>query len=745
MDPDSRWILKEMVSHQSDGLLASLDSTRAPTVSRARWRWVQGLLTRHAGGDRILQALQRLSEAEQSFVFHWVDVIARSDTELARVFAGQAPDALALMDKAGVEAWLVRAMDAYDKRGLGKGVASLEDLHRFASDYARRHIRAHLDEQLAMLQPLIIGLGGRPLTIAYNESSRHSPATAYTDSESIHLPAAVHHFTEARLNRLLLLGQTVFLWAQNRYGTWRLQSLEKLMGLPHPERSQVVYATLERFRIEACLARDLPGLHRHLDELQAQGERMSELSPAWQQARQRLSEPEASADDSLDWIPRLRDEPLPAVPCYQGGIHPQRVRQLLLKRVERERRQLQQSLSELRQPVHGSQTDANQSEARTDGQSEQPSDRFSTSRRSADRGGHEYRPQLEYQGRKVRTPSEVRGLLTSIQQDLGEVPDDYLAVGGNDTPYDADAVQARDRDDIAEPLHYAEGALSYPEWDYNRQRYRRDYCILREQSVRAGDPGFIQQTLQKYRGPLKSIRRSFEAILGEDRLLRRQSEGEDIDIDALIEAQADLRRGVEMDNRVYSHHRRIDRDIAVMFMVDMSGSTRGWINDAEREALVLLCEALETLGDRYAIYGFSGRTHSRCAIYRIKRFDEAYGHDVRGRISGIRPQTYTRMGVAIRHLGGLLRQVPARTKLLVTLSDGKPEDYGSYRGRYGIEDTRRALIEARRNGIHAFCVTIDQEGGDYLPHMYGPANYAVIDQVGQLPLKVADIYRRLTT
>ncbi|MDZ7737408.1 MAG: VWA domain-containing protein [Gammaproteobacteria bacterium] len=234
-------------------------------------------------------------------------------------------------------------------------------------------------------------------------------------------------------------------------------------------------------------------------------------------------------------------------------------------------------------------------------------------------------------------------------------------------------------------------------------------------------------------------------MLGEDRLLRRQADGDDIDIDALIEAHADFVRGAEMDDRVYCRHRRVDRDIAVMLMVDMSGSTRGWVNDAERESLVLLCEALETLGDRYAIYGFSGRTHTRCAIYHIKHFDEVYGRTVRDRISGIRPQTYTRMGVAIRHLGGLLRQVPARTKLLVTLSDGKPEDYGSYRGRYGVEDTRRALIEARRDGIHAFCITIDSEGGDYLPHMYGPANYAVIDQVSQLPLKVADIYRKLTT
>jgi nitric oxide reductase NorD protein len=206
-----------------------------------------------------------------------------------------------------------------------------------------------------------------------------------------------------------------------------------------------------------------------------------------------------------------------------------------------------------------------------------------------------------------------------------------------------------------------------------------------------------------------------------------------------------MHSGMEMTNRLFTKLHKLERNIAVMFMVDMSGSTKGWINDAEREALVLLAESLESLGDRYAIYGFSGMTRKRCELYRVKRFDEPYNDMVKSRISGIRPQDYTRMGVTIRHLCKLLNEVDARTKLLVTLSDGKPDDYDGYRGSYGIEDTRQALIEAKRDGIHPFCITIDTEARDYLPHMYGAVNYTVIDQVGKLPLKVSDIYRRLTS
>jgi nitric oxide reductase NorD protein len=177
----------------------------------------------------------------------------------------------------------------------------------------------------------------------------------------------------------------------------------------------------------------------------------------------------------------------------------------------------------------------------------------------------------------------------------------------------------------------------------------------------------------------------------------------------------------------------------------MSGSTKGWINDVERETLLLLSEALETLGDRYAIYGFSGMTRKKCELFRIKRFDEDYGADVQGRISAIRPRDYTRMGFAVRHATHLLGQVDARRRLLIVISDGKPDDYSDrYRGPYGIEDTRRALQQAVQAGVRPFCITVDKEARDYLPQLYGSAHFTVVDDVARLPYKVGEVYRRLT-
>lgn len=159
----------------------------------------------------------------------------------------------------------------------------------------------------------------------------------------------------------------------------------------------------------------------------------------------------------------------------------------------------------------------------------------------------------------------------------------------------------------------------------------------------------------------------------------------------------------------------------------------------------MMAEALEALGDRYAIFGFSGMKKSNCEFFRIKRFDDAYDETVKKRISGIGPKDYTRMGPAIRHAGGILRSVEAGTKLLITLSDGRPEDYDDYKGQYAIEDTKKALIETKEQGIHSFCITIDRDAGKYLGHMFGEPNYIVIDDVRKLPSRITEIYRRLTT
>jgi nitric oxide reductase NorD protein len=234
-------------------------------------------------------------------------------------------------------------------------------------------------------------------------------------------------------------------------------------------------------------------------------------------------------------------------------------------------------------------------------------------------------------------------------------------------------------------------------------------------------------------------------LRSKERFIKRQRDGDDIDLDALIESIADTRAGKPESERLFIRLQRDERDIAVLFLVDMSSSTEGWINQALKEALILMGEALQVLGDRFAIYGFSGMRRLRSDFYQVKNFAEPYNEEIKNRIAAIGPQEYTRMGPPLRHAVKLLQDVDARVRLLVTLSDGKPEDYDDYKGEYAIEDTRHALIEAKAAGIHPFCITIDKKAHDYISHMYGEVNYIFVDEVRKLPQRLPEIYRVLTT
>ncbi|MBT5345318.1 MAG: VWA domain-containing protein, partial [Acidiferrobacteraceae bacterium] len=340
-------------------------------------------------------------------------------------------------------------------------------------------------------------------------------------------------------------------------------------------------------------------------------------------------------------------------------------------------------------------------------------------------------------------PPAVNQLVQSLLLDFDQLPTKALAPTST-TNYDAREQPSLSPQGEQPNQSPQNPCYHYDEWDFRRRHYRKNWCVLRELQMPMGEGSFYPQTIEKYKGSVIELRRTFEALRASVRRARRQRSGDEIDLDALVDARVSAFCGEEMSDRVLSRLDRSERDIAVIFMVDVSGSTKGWINDAERECLVLLCEALQVLGDRYAIYGFSGMTRKRCELYRIKEMDEAYSDTVKARIAGIEPKDYTRMGATIRHLTMLLNKVPSRTRLLITLSDGKPDDYDGYRGEYGIEDTRQALIEAKRSGIHPFCITIDREARDYLPHMYGAVNYTQVDNVHRLPFRVSDIYRRLT-
>lgn len=660
----------------------------------------------------LAAALAMLDRGQQAFVLHWVGVIHRSNYELAYQFAAAAPEALRRIGTREAEAWIIEALDAYDRDGLSGGIGIIRTPASRPVP-GNSHHAATFSEHAALLERYVCGLAGRRLKL------EAGPA-ACTDTETLFLPERIDAFPDKRKNFNVYKVLTALLWAQCRYGTWQADLFAACAAQPDPERATALLAHFESLRMEARLAGFLPGIVRLINELR--GHAPDPLCAL-------LASPAATVLDSLALMRSLYDDyALPGQPWSitlhgaAGAVRKSRLR--------RERGEFAAALAQFLEEQAGGKPP----QAATEG-------RFSVEiGGSGNDGRHDY--ELRLDGTAVNPPGGIDRLIDSIIQDLGDIPDDYLQAGA---PPDGDAASGHPAETLPDGGDGAAAVHHYDEWDFQRQHYRRQWCTLRESDAADGDPAYVETVISRYRPQIGQLRRSFEMLRGEDRRLRRQADGDDLDFDAIVEGRIDLENGRELPDRLFTRRRKSERNLAALFMVDMSGSTKGWVNEAERESLVMLCEALEVLGDRYAIYGFSGVTRKRCEVYRIKRFDETYDQGVRRRIAGMSPRDYTRMGAAIRHLSGLLGTVDARTRLLVTLSDGKPDDYSDhYRGEYGIEDTRRALFEAQRSGIKPFCITIDHEAREYLPHLYGAANWALVDNVERLPVKVADIYRRLT-
>ncbi len=663
----------------------------------------------------LAAALAPLQREQQAFTLHWVEIVARTNYELAYQFAAAAPGAMTALDAGTAEAWIIQAMDRYDREGLHQGTEVFRNYSAFATQAQEKHA-LHFAEAAAVLELFVCGLSGRHLKI-------DAAPVAWTDTDTLYLPPRMAAGASRAQNFLIYKIIATLLWAQSRYGTFSADLEAATKNHTDPVRALDWLNFLESIRLEARIARALPGLARDLSQLRGSANIIDEKYTA-------LQTPAASVNDSivlLNTLPLTSDAPRYA---WTGALHPAEATATRATRLAQEKNDLQAALAALldEQP---------QRDAASEGEAGHVNDSFEVQSTLNTDGELEH--ELRLGGEPMVPPDHIRNLLDSIAQDLGEIPDDYLAPAGRSDTEQSD-------DDAVAAIPPEDNPRYYNEWDYQRRHYRKNWCALRELDAPAGASDFVSTTLKKYAPQVTQLKRSFEMLRGEDRLLKRMKHGDDIDLDAVIAGYADVRSGIELSERLFTKRHKAERNLAVMFMVDMSGSTKGWINDAEREALVLLAEALEILGDRYAIYGFSGMTRKRCEIFRVKRFDEPYSDLVQQRIAGIAPQDYTRMGVAIRHLTALLEDVDARTKLLITLSDGKPDDYSDhYRGEYGIEDTRQALLEAHRAGIKPFCITIDHQARDYLPHMYGSVNWTLVDDVSRLPLKVTDIYRRLTT
>jgi nitric oxide reductase NorD protein len=335
-----------------------------------------------------------------------------------------------------------------------------------------------------------------------------------------------------------------------------------------------------------------------------------------------------------------------------------------------------------------------------------------------------------------------------------------------------------------EPFSYL-----YSEWDFRAGSYRSRWCRVRERVMDEGTSDFYTETLAEHRPLVAQVTGRFEHFLPElFRKVTRRYDGEDLHLDGVIERVIDRRAGAAPAEKIYWRRERTQRDVAVALLLDMSATTNEYVQldaakahrpagpsaqayseylktiaagvdgrgkplrrrtiEVEKQAAIILCQALEKIGDSYALYGFSGSGRADVEFSVIKDFDERLSQRIARRIDRIEPAHATRMGAAIRHAIRKLEQVEAGSRILFLLSDGRPydRDYGrdAEDKEYAVQDTRQALLEAKRRGIRPFCLTIDRDNADYMRTMCDEIPYEIVTKVEDLPIRLVAAYPSLT-
>lgn len=285
-----------------------------------------------------------------------------------------------------------------------------------------------------------------------------------------------------------------------------------------------------------------------------------------------------------------------------------------------------------------------------------------------------------------------------------------------------------------------------PEWDWKRQRLLESHC--RVLTLVAASPA-LHVPSPSLSATARRVRRRLEVARAAPCWQRGQPDGEELDVDAWVRHVA-CSTHLRSDPPVFARRTRGERSLATLLLADLSLSTDAHVSDDARvidvirDALHVFGEALHGAGDPFAMLGFSSVRRANVRIHQLKGFDETWGPLQRARVGAIRPGYYTRMGAAIRLATRRLSDRPERQRLLLILTDGKPNDIDVYEGRWGIEDTRHAVQEARAAGLLAYCLSIDEQAHDYLPHLFGPRGWSLVRRPAELPSRLAAVYARLT-
>ncbi len=287
----------------------------------------------------------------------------------------------------------------------------------------------------------------------------------------------------------------------------------------------------------------------------------------------------------------------------------------------------------------------------------------------------------------------------------------------------------------------------YPEWDYSKRAYKHDFCKVFPIHLKKAKPDYYHKTMENNRSVLLKLRKIFARLNNDYEQVRRQTSGEHIDIDAVTDMFADLKAKHTPDDRVYLSKRKRKKELSLLFLLDLSLSSDGYakgnrIIDIEKQVSILFGEVLNENFVDFQIDGFYSKTRNNTSYITLKAFDEPW-QKAKLKIGAVQPQGYTRIGPALRHASALLKKRKMRKKWLILLSDGKPNDYDRYEGKYGIRDIKQALLEMQADGINNYAVAIEEQAKYYLPQMFGNNHYNILSSPVEMINSLTKLYKRI--
>lgn len=736
-------------------------------------------------------------------------LVAERDADTALAYLRRAPELVSVIGesveaRARFEAWFTAGMEV-----LAYSIEGARAYFALESKKALTSVEAALSgvplRQVARTVKLFVqGLCGTDLIIQALPDSLSQEtaarATVSQDGRMISLPALLRRYPTAEENTRLYLVMAAHEAGHVEFGTYRL-TLEPLADLvkgvrqkygsakqaapdtlaalfrlyPHPGLIRDLWMLTEDARVEFLLQREYPGLQRDLQGFAREAVTTRSLTHGLTVKElivDHLLQLSTAASQSVAIHDAVKDEIAILWPMCRAILAPTATAEEAVRVAHAVYVRLEELLASKGAMIQADQADDVSAE-------------LGVGPSASEQTGEDYRPITNWVYRGAMNPEFIRqhdqdeqasddqkqsadinrvasaagGAQESSTQGQRnregtrtETESDRLA-GGRQLPSHVEELLALKVEQPA-PRDYAgpgDRAVRYPEWDQEIDDYRLNWCRVVERAAEEGNGDIVGATLSAHGSEVSTLRRFFESLRPPG--LRRvpgQADGDELDVDAAVRMCAERAAGADLSDRIYVRRERKERDVAAAFLVDVSGSTSRQLDsgrrviDLEKEGLVLLCEALEAVGDQYALYGYSGQGRGHVDFLVIKDFDDRLGGKAAQRLGGLAPLRQNRDGAAIRHATAKLLAREARTRLLVLISDGRPLDDG-YKDEYSLEDTKVALREARQRGVHPFCITIDREADSYVRRMYGDVQFAVIDHLEALPMRLPRIYQRLTT